>query len=556
MSKFYFMILSLLFALNLEANMSPFFIQISDALGAAKSGDSKLAKDIMVEFQEQFNALNIDTALSNDVKQRLKAVLNDTSVENIESLSSALIAFEKEQNPVDYEAKRAKFKQKVMSLYKQLVNATKDRDLEQIPSIFKRFYDSWQRNERVVGDLSPWHYGKIETSMALYRMAMVSTPSDIAAMDSQIIELGEFLNDFLAGNTKEIKVDGDTLEELKRNLTLLDEAKDLIGIDNAKAKSNILNFITNWPLFEGEIRTRSANLYNAIESDLPQIAADIDSLKSINMLNNIIDNINSLDFNANYNAYDVAIVLIREGVEALLIVVALLAAVKTGNLQRAKAHILGGAGIAIVASVFGAATLSYLFPLAAAGTNREILEGIVGILAVVVMVFVVAWLHSKSSLKAWNAYITKQINRAVASGSLLWFGLLSFLAVFREGAETILFYAGMLPKVQISSFISGIVAALAILILIAYFMKFITSKIAMHNIFKLMSLLLYALGFKILGVSVHALQLTNILPNSIISSIPSISFIGFYNTLEGLIMQIAYISSVIILALLMRKKAV
>lgn len=165
----------------------------------------------MVEFQEQFNALNIDTVLSNDVKQRLKAVLNDTSVENIESLSSALIAFEKEQNPVDYEAKRAKFKQKVMPLYKQLVNATKDRDLEQIPSIFKRFYDSWQRNG-LVGDLSPWHYGKIETSMALYRMAMVSTPSDIAAMDSQIIELDEFLNDFLAGNTKEIKVDGNTLE--------------------------------------------------------------------------------------------------------------------------------------------------------------------------------------------------------------------------------------------------------------------------------------------------------------------------------------------------------
>lgn len=556
MSKFYFMILSLLFALSLEANMSPFFIQISDALGAAKSGDSKLAKDIMIEFQEQFNALNINTVLSNDVKQKLKDVLNETNVENLESLSSALIAFEKEQNPVDYEAKRAKFRQKVIPLYKQLANATKDRALEQIPSIFKRLYDSWQRNERVVGDLSPWHYGKIETSMALYRMAMVSTPSDIAVMDSQIIELGEFLNDFLAGNTKEIKVDGDTLEELKRNLTLLDDAKGLIGIDNAKAKSNILNFITNWPLFEGEIRTRNANLYNAIESDLPQIAADIDSLKSINMLNNIIDDINSLDFNANYNAYDVAIVLIREGVEALLIVVALLAAVKTGNLKRAKAHILGGAGIAIVASVFGAVALSYLFPLAAAGTNREILEGIVGILAVVVMVFVVAWLHSKSSLEAWNAYITKQINRAVASGSLFWFGLLSFLAVFREGAETILFYAGMLPKVQISSFISGIVGALAILILIAYFMKFITSKIAMHNIFKLMSLLLYALGFKILGVSVHALQLTNIVPNSIISSIPSISLIGFYNTLEGLIMQIAYISSVIILALLMRKKAV
>ena len=78
----------------------------------------------------------------------------------------------------------------------------------------------------------------------------------------------------------------------------------------------------------------------------------------------------------------------------------------------------------------------------------------------------------------------------------------------------------------------------------------------MHNIFKLMSLLLYALGFKILGISVHTLQLTNIVPNTIIPSIPTISFIGFYNTFEGLIIQISYILSVIILAYLIGKKAV
>lgn len=551
-----FVILSLLFTLSLEASMSPFFIGISDALSAVKSGDSKLAKDIMIKFEEDFNALNINTALSDDVTQRLKDVLNEANVENLESLSGALIALEKELNPIDYEVKRAKFKQKVMPLYKQLTKATQDRDFEQIPAIFKRFYDSWQRNERVVGDLSPWHYGKIETSMALYRMAMVSEPSDVATMDIQIVEIGEFLDDFLAGNAKQIEANGDTLEELKRNLALLESTKELIGVDNAKAKGNILSVITNWPLFEGEIRTRDANLYNRIESSLPQIAADIDSKSSINTLNKLIDDINSLDFNANYNAYDVAIVLIREGVEALLIVIALLAAVKSDSLKRAKAHILGGAGVGIVASVLGAVALSYLFPLATAGTNREILEGVVGILAVVVMIFVVAWLHSKSSLAAWKAYIAKQINRATSSGSVFWFGLLTFLAVFREGAETILFYTGMLPKVEISSFISGIVGALVILALIAYFMNFITSKIAMHNIFKLMSLLLYALGFKILGISVHTLQLTNIVPNSIIPSIPSISFIGFYNTLEGVIIQISYILSVIILAYLMGKKAV
>ena len=70
-----------------------------------------------------------------------------------------------------------------------------------------------------------------------------------------------------------------------------------------------------------------------------------------------------------------------------------------------------------------------------------------------------------------------------------------------------------------------------------------------------MSFLLYALGFKILGVSVHALQLTNMMPNTIISSLPSISWAGFYNSLEGVIIQGIYILSVLMLAYLMREKA-
>ena len=65
-----FVILSLLFTLSLEASMSPFFIVISDALSSVKSGDSKLAKYIMIKKKKDFNALNINTALSDDVKKR------------------------------------------------------------------------------------------------------------------------------------------------------------------------------------------------------------------------------------------------------------------------------------------------------------------------------------------------------------------------------------------------------------------------------------------------------------------------------------------------------
>ena len=63
-----------------------------------------------------------------------------------------------------------------------------------------------------------------------------------------------------------------------------------------------------------------------------------------------------------------------------------------------------------------------------------------------------AWLHSKSSLNAWQAYIKKHMNKALTTGSFISLFALSFLSVFREGAETILFYVGILPNISTESF--------------------------------------------------------------------------------------------------------
>ena len=69
----------------------------------------------------------------------------------------------------------------------------------------------------------------------------------------------------------------------------------------------------------------------------------------------------------------------------------------------------------------------------------------------------------------------------------------------------------------------------------------------MRHIFRVMSLLLYALGFKILGMSVHGLELTGVTTSTIIQGLPSISFIGFYNSIESISAQVIYILAVLAL---------
>jgi len=189
-----------------------------------------------------------------------------------------------------------------------------------------------------------------------------------------------------------------------------------------------------------------------------------------------------------------------------------------------------------------------------AGNTREMLEGIVGIIAVIMMLFVGIWLHSKSSAVAWSQFLKKHTASAVTAGSFISLASLSFLAVFREGAETVLFYAGILPKIELSQFFLGIAIALAILALVAFIILKTSVKLPMHVLFKVFTWLIYFLGFKMLGVSIHALQLTGDISINVLSALPTINVIGFFPTTETLVAHVIYVLIVIASIAWQRKK--
>lgn len=547
MFKSLFSLILLIFSLSAFAKVETahLFVHLSDAMSVVKKGEPQNAIPYLQALQTEFEAIPVHTSIAGQaVGLALKSAKNAPSDERFETLSKALYAFEKEQNPVDYEAKRQQFTKRVIPVYQQLQKAVQAQDLEVAQAVFKRFNTTWTLNEKVVRETSLGHYGQIETAMTLLRIAMLSEPANFAEMAKQVQTLGDALTDFKAGNVLQPQ----SSAEVNAPQTLLEGIKLLergyAAFENgeiAQGSADITLFIQQWPIFEGEVRTRDGTLYSRVEGDLPVIMVKANEPTNLLKFRGLINDLNSLDVAGQYGIIDSMLILLREGLEALLIIMALLTTLKVANQPRAKRWVYGGAGLGLMASVLGAVALQQLFPAISAGTNREILEGLVGIVAVVMMLFVGAWLHSKSSIQGWKQFMEKQVGSALATGSLVSILSLSFLSVFREGAETILFYAGMLPLISIEDFLLGIGLALILLSVMAFVMTKSATKLPIHQLFRVMTWLIYGLGFKILGVSIHALQLTQILPRHIIEELPTITELGFYPSWEGMGAQTLYL---------------
>ena len=164
------------------------------------------------------------------------------------------------------------------------------------------------------------------------------------------------------------------------------------------------------------------------------------------------------------------------------------------------------------------------------------------------------WLHSKSSLKSWQDYIDRKMDIVLSTGSFVSMFVLSFLAVFREGAETILFYVGILPLISLQNLIIGIVSAILILIVIALVLIYASSKIKIHQVFFVLTWTIYFLAFKMLGTSIHMLQVVGILPLHVVHFIPTMEILGIYANMEVFISQLILIVIIVIATLIKKRK--
>ncbi|PTJ60926.1 hypothetical protein BU006_02655 [Mammaliicoccus sciuri] len=551
-----FMLLSL--TAKAETSLSDIYISVTDAKSAIQDKDEKAFDKHFKEIKDNWQSTNKkDHKLVEKIDQDIEKVKKTKSQKDRESalntLTSDLIDYEKVLNPVDKQKKRDQLQNEMQPLIKNITKAISDKDFDKAKTINNQLNATWTKNEKIVREEDIGRYGQVETALMFTRIELTKDKVDASSAQMQVDQLKKELDDYHAGKKTDAKTSDQDVNILNEHLDTA--IKNIKNDDLAKSKQALQQFIIAWPNVESEISTRNGALYTKIEQKIPQYAGQLDEDNKDDIgsqLETLNQEIKSTISKTSYTFWDAALILLREGVEALLIIMALLTVTRKSEQTKASKWIVAGSVIGIVLSIALAFIFKAIFENL--GSTRELTEGLVGIGSVILMIIVGIWLHSKSSLDSWQNFINKNMDKAMSTGSIVTFGLVAFLSVFREGAETIIFYLGIVGKISTWSLILGIIVASVILALIAIFFNQITKWIPIHRLFFIMSLFIFILAFKILGVSIHTLQILNIVPQHTINHLPFIDLIGFYPTYETLIPQLALVILVVIYYAMSKKK--
>ena len=230
-----------------------------------------------------------------------------------------------------------------------------------------------------------------------------------------------------------------------------------------------------------------------------------------------------------------ATILLREGLEAMLVITALAAYLtKVGAQDRLKA-LYTGAALAVAASLAAA----WLFQILNSGEHNDILEGVVILAAAALILYDSGWLMERQDPRAWQAYLATKANDALAKRTGFAMATLAFLAVFREGAETVLFiYA--LAKTSGGwslALISGLVTAAVALVLLFYFINLVARRVPLRPLFVVTSAFLFLMAVKMLGEAVQEFQEQQLLPYDLVNDAEWLQALGFNPTVEALATQ-------------------
>ena len=330
-------------------------------------------------------------------------------------------------------------------------------------------------------------------------------------------------------------------------------------------EKNVMNAISGDRVSQVEYQfkmTRKTMRDGGSDKEIKQLVDDLKSwlVKDAAILDGgASGNVNGFTKLVTSSAGQAFLILIREGLEALLVVAAVIAyLVKSGNKRFAKWIYLG-----VVAGLAGSGLVAVLFTFLFGGSGpiQEISEGVCALIATLMLLWTSNWMLNKSSVEAWNNYIRNKTEAAVAgaqskveSGQGLGLGMiaslamLSFLAVFREGAETVIFYESIYSMSQDAHgmWVGGLAAA-AVLIVIFLILRFTSVKIPIGPFFLVTSILMAALVVIFAGGGIHALIEGDLIEGTYLSSVPTNDWIGLYPYVETITAQVIAAIAVVVL---------
>lgn len=236
---------------------------------------------------------------------------------------------------------------------------------------------------------------------------------------------------------------------------------------------------------------------------------------------------------------------LREGLEAILVIAAILAYLTKTNHHYAKKSVYLGAIIGIVFSIVLAYIFNYIADTVGAsesGISQEIFEGVGMLVAVAVLFYVSNWMLQKAEVEVWNKYIQSQVDTSISKGSMYTLAFTSFLAVAREGAELIIFFQGLRENISNNpnAMYLGILISVLILVVVYILIAKLSIKLPLKPFFIATSWLMFILCISFLGKGIFELQEADVIGRTLIPWMHGFSFdfLGIYDRYETLIPQV------------------
>ncbi|UPV78942.1 ferrous ion permease EfeU [Bacillus rugosus] len=426
----------------------------------------------------------------------------------------------------------------LIQLNKQMIESIKDGDMDSAQQTFETFKAKWKKEEPSIKKENLSSHSKMDSNIAMISLSFINQDTD--KLKTQLEELSSHLETYQQGVVLKKTSSGQSRASLTAYIQSLKDTKQLIEKSQLdEASSAIDNLITSWLAVEGDVVSQSKEAYTRSEENLALMKAEIGShpekvSKQIDEMIQLLEPIAS----SSYSWWDAALIPIREGMEALLVIGALLTMTKKALVTRSSAWIWSGASAGMAVSLAAGIGVTLLFSSSVFGENNFLLGGVTGVLSAVMLLYVGVWLHRNASMDKWREKINIQKSQALKKQSLLSFALIAFLAVVREGLETVIFFIGLVGKLPLTELIGGTAAGLIVLVIVGVLMIKLGMRIPLKPFFLLSMAVVLYMCVKFLGTGVHSLQLAGILPSDAESWLPSVSVLGIYPSVYSTIPQL------------------
>ena len=289
---------------------------------------------------------------------------------------------------------------------------------------------------------------------------------------------------------------------------------------------------------KGRVENRMIGFRNTIKTSGPLATLEAQHQELAGMLTDAKLRMASGETSPQAQFVSSLVIILREGLEAILVLAGMAAFLRRTGREGGLRYLHGGWIAAITLGVVTWWVATALIEVS--GAQREVAEGVTALVASAMLLYVGFWLHSRVSGQRWNAFIKDQVSGALGKGTLWGLTAISFLAVYREVFETVLFYQALIAQGGAVPVLAGFGIGCILLVGMAVLIIRYSAKLPLGLFFGASSILLAAMAVIFAGQGVAALQAAGRLPADPVNG-PTLPLLGIYPNAQGLALQLLLI---------------